>query len=146
MQSGLPLTSDEILLVSCLMPLSHLPLVPGTPLTGGSDAPGQARRVAALAFMHMVMGWEDLVEATFIRYLVGAKSPSGWSPRLRLGPASRLDHAYKLHQGPAFRRGSDYLNWSNWGAMSSLSEGFLRRRRTVFYALTSRSRSVAGRD
>ena len=38
--------------------------------------PGHARRIVALAFMNLVAGWEDFVEACFIRYLAG--SLVGW--------------------------------------------------------------------
>ena len=90
--------------------------------------PGQARRVVALAFMQLVMGWEDLVEGCFVRYLTGAAAPDGSGPRLRVGAASTMDHAYKLVSGnPAFRRGSDYLNWSKWGEVVDRAKLFFVR-------------------
>ncbi|MBL8820338.1 MAG: hypothetical protein JNL58_30220 [Planctomyces sp.] len=90
--------------------------------------PGQARQVVALSFMHLIISWEDLVEAAFVRYLVGSSSPSGWKPTLRIGTASSLDHAYQLVSGSAsFRRGADYMTWSNWKDVIERAKLFFAR-------------------
>jgi hypothetical protein len=87
--------------------------------------PGQARHVTALSFMHLVIGWEDLVEASFLRYLVGGASPSNWKANLRVGPAASIDHAYQLISGsPGFRRGTDFLLWSDWTRVIALARVF----------------------
>jgi hypothetical protein len=106
------------------------------PLAFGNEAaikgnaalfPGQARRVVGLAFMQMVMAMEDLVEASLVRYLAGATSPSGYAPPLRLSTASSLGHAYQLLSGnPDHKAESQYLSWTDWGATIKLAKVFLK--------------------
>lgn len=87
--------------------------------------PGHARRIVALAFMNLVVGWEDFVEACFVRYLAGSDSPNGWTPKLRLSACSSLDHAYALTAGTAnFDRTKQFLNWSSWPEVESRAEVF----------------------
>ena len=52
--------------------------------------PGQARRVVALSFLQVVISWEDFIESCFVRYLMGAKSPSGYAPQPRFIHFPRL--------------------------------------------------------
>lgn len=87
--------------------------------------PGQARRIVALAFMNLVVGWEDFVEACFVRYLTGSESPNGWAPKLRLSACKNLDHAYALIAGTTdFDITKQYLNWSSWPKVESRAEVF----------------------
>ena len=77
--------------------------------------PGQARRVVALAFLQAATGWEDFVEAVFVRYLAGANSPKGYSPGLRLARAKDLSHAYQLASGePSYNPSRHYIVWNRW--------------------------------
>ncbi|MCG2721349.1 MAG: hypothetical protein L6290_04950 [Thermodesulfovibrionales bacterium] len=77
--------------------------------------PSQARKVVSLAFLYVVVGWEDFVEACFVRYLAGASSPSGYKPSLRLGACDSLAHAYETISGVrGFDPEKNYLNWSDW--------------------------------
>lgn len=88
--------------------------------------PGQARRVAGLSFMLMVTAMEDLVEATFVRYLAGAKAPDGTAPKLRLSKASSLPHAYQVLSGdPDHKAQSQHLSWTDWSATIKLAKVFL---------------------
>jgi hypothetical protein len=78
--------------------------------------PGQARRIVGLAFLQMVIAWEDFIEACFVRYMMGASSPNGWSPVLRLGAADSLAHAYQLASGnPKYQIESHFMSWTSWG-------------------------------
>lgn len=87
--------------------------------------PGHARRIVALAFMNLVVGWEDFVEACFIRYLTGSESPSGWTPKLRLSACKNIDHAYALIAGTTnFDITKQYLNWSSWPEVESRAKVF----------------------
>ena len=46
---------------------------------------------------------------------MGASSPSGYAPPLRLAAASSISHAYQLASGdPKFRVGSHYIPWTSW--------------------------------
>lgn len=90
--------------------------------------PGQARRIVALAFMNLVVGWEEFVEACFVRYLAGSSAPSGWKPKLRLSACKSLDHAYALIAGRAdFDVTKQYLNWSSWPEVESRALVFFPR-------------------
>src|SRR5260370_24583579 len=69
--------------------------------------PGQARRLVALSFLQVVISWEDFIESFFVRYLMGATSPSGFAPQLRLAAflpgRSSLFHAYSFAARPPHR-------------------------------------------
>jgi|ERR1700730_8551535 len=89
--------------------------------------PGQARGVVALSFLQVVISWEDFIESCFVRYLMGATSPSGFAPQLRLGPASSISHAYQLAScDPKFRVGSHYMTWSSWSDVVDRAQLFFR--------------------
>ena len=73
----------------------------------------QARRVVGLAFLGTVAAWEDFLEASFVRYLAGAASPSGYRPAPRAGYAQSIQHAYSLVSGKrGFDPVSQFLSWS----------------------------------
>lgn len=107
-----------------------------SPLAGGTwDAingwealyPGQARRVVALAFLQIVISWEDFVESCFVRYLMGASSPTGFAPLLRLGVASSISHAYQLVSGdPKFRVGTHFITWTTWSDVVERAKVFFQ--------------------
>lgn len=87
--------------------------------------PGQARRVVALSFLQVAISWEDFIESCFIRYLMGARSPSGYAPQLRLSPASSISHACQLASGnPKFKVGSDYIPWTSWSDVIDRAQVF----------------------
>lgn len=70
----------------------------------------QSSRVVSLAFLQMVTAWEDFVECIFLRYMVGAESPSGYKPRLRQTKPKNLDAAFELLcEGKKL----EFLKWSN---------------------------------
>lgn len=80
----------------------------------------QAMRVVALAFMNIVTAWEEFVQSTFIRYMAGAASGSGYRPRLRVGPCSSLRHAGQiLTRKSDFDFESDFISWSSWGEVTN---------------------------
>lgn len=87
--------------------------------------PGHARRIAALAFMQMVIAWEELVEATFVRYVAGAPAPSGYRPPMRLGAAKTLSHAYQLISGnPKFDSEKHFLSFDSWATVIETASMF----------------------
>jgi len=87
--------------------------------------PGQATRVVALAFLQAVTGWEDLVEAVFVRYLAGSSSPNGYRPSLRLAPAKSLSHAFQLASGePTYDSSRHYIVWNRWRAVEDRAKVF----------------------
>lgn len=102
--------------------------------------PAQARRVVALAFMNIVASWEEFVQATFIRYMVGATSPSGFRPALRVGPCASLKHAGQLlTKRMDFNFESDFISWSSWSEVNNRAKLFFDDGRP-FSAITNKDR------
>jgi hypothetical protein len=58
-----------------------------------------ARRAVELAFLGVVASWEEFLEQTFVRYMMGVSTDSGFSPHLRLGNAASIAHAYHVLSG-----------------------------------------------
>ena len=80
------------------------------PAKEGCLSRSQSSRVVSLAFLQMVTAWEDFVECIFLRYMIGAESPSGYKPRLRQTKPKNLDAAFELLcEGKKL----EFLNWSN---------------------------------
>jgi hypothetical protein len=48
--------------------------------------PRVASKIVGLSFLSIVSAWEEYLEGSFLRYMAGAKSESGYSPRLRMDP------------------------------------------------------------
>ena len=61
--------------------------------------PEHCRRVVELAFLGLVSAWEEFLEQCFVRYLAGARANNAYAPKLRLGKASNISHAYHLVSG-----------------------------------------------
>ncbi|MGD2089656.1 MAG: hypothetical protein PVH61_26000 [Candidatus Aminicenantes bacterium] len=77
--------------------------------------PEQAKKIFSLAFLDVLVGWEDFIAACFIRYLAGAKAPSGYFPRLRTGECESIKHAYEVLSGiEGFDPLKRFLRWSSW--------------------------------
>ena len=82
------------------------------PAKEGGLSRSQSSRVVSLAFLQMVTAWEDFVECIFLRYMIGAASPSGYKPRLLQAKPKNLDAAFELLcEGKKL----EFLNWSNSG-------------------------------
>lgn len=82
-------------------------------------------RIVELAFMGAVASWEDFLEGTFVRYMAGAKSKSGYSPTLRLGPSETLNHAYDVLAGEhAYDPSKSYMTWNKPADLISLAKVF----------------------
>ena len=80
------------------------------PAKEGCLSRSQSSRVVSLAFLQMVTAWEDFVECIFLRYMIGAESPSGYKPRLLQAKPKNLDAAFELLcEG----KEKHYLSWSN---------------------------------
>lgn len=76
--------------------------------------PEQARRVFELAFLGMIASWEEFLEQAFVRYLAGAQSDNGYSPKLRVGKSSGIAHSYHLISGdPSFDPSRNYSRFSD---------------------------------
>lgn len=89
---------------------------------------GQAKRIAGLAFLVMVKAWEELVEACLVRYLMGAKAPSGqvFDLENQVRRVRRVEDAYgcKVLKGLGGRGG--HLKVTNWDEVSGTANKIFR--------------------
>jgi hypothetical protein len=89
--------------------------------------PGHARRIVGLAFMQMVIAWDELVEATLVRYVAGASAPSGYSPSLLLGRAKSISHAYQLISGkPRYDASKHFMTWESWSSLLDIAGLYIK--------------------
>jgi hypothetical protein len=93
--------------------------------TAPAVRPGQSRQIAGLAFLIMVRSWEDLVEGCLVRYVAGAKAPSGYAP-YRYCSAASLAEAYGVAIQNGLRGNADgensHLFVSSWKAVCKCSD------------------------
>jgi len=77
--------------------------------------PSQARQVISLAYLNMVSSWEIFLHELFLRYMTGAKSESGFQPKLRVGPCITLQHATDVLFGKNNVNNTKfYISWANY--------------------------------
>ena len=75
--------------------------------------PKQANRFLGLAFLSILAGWEEFVEMSFMRYLAGSSTKTGYAPILRVGKCQSLPHAYEVFAGQLnYDPTKRFLNWS----------------------------------
>lgn len=75
----------------------------------------QLEIIAELAFLRVFMAWENFLEESFVRYLVGGASPSGYRPKSFVHPPT-LDVARKLMRGER-----EYVKWNSSSAIIARS-------------------------
>lgn len=87
----------------------------------------QAERIVSYSFLTLMGSWEEFVYATYIRYLVGSGSPSGYRPALTSTRKATLLSAYRhLTQKPSQHPSSHYHSWKSWNnVIQSASRDFL---------------------
>lgn len=81
----------------------------------------QVEIITELAFLRIFIAWENFLEESFIRYLVGAKSPSGYSPKRFVNPPN-MEIAKKIILGE--RR--EYIRWNSSGEVIARSEIYFK--------------------
>ncbi len=67
--------------------------------------------------MGVVGAWEEFLERTFVRYVAGATTSSGYAPSKKHGYADSISHAYELlSQNPKYAHEKHYLkvNDARW--------------------------------
>ena len=67
----------------------------------------QLEIIVEMAFLRIFVAWESFLEESFIRYAVGAASPSGYAPNALIHPQN-IGHALELVLS---RR--DYVTWNS---------------------------------
>jgi len=81
----------------------------------------QVEIITELAFLRIFIAWEIFLEESFIRYLVGAKLPSGYSPKRFVNP-SNMEVAKKIILGE--RR--EYIKWNSASEVIARSEIYFK--------------------
>lgn len=80
----------------------------------------QVEIIAELSFLRIFIAWENFLEKSFIRYLVGAKSPSGYRPAILVNPQN-MSHALDL-----ISSGREYVRWNSASEVITRSEIYFR--------------------
>ena len=76
--------------------------------------------LAALALLKIQLAWEGFVEDTFLRYLCGARSASGFQPTLLQARQRSVNNALQSLLAPR----QDFLNWSVWNTENRATTHF----------------------
>lgn len=90
---------------------TSLSLVSATSNAGGVGGTGLSRKqvymIFELSLLKIFVAWELLLEDSFIRYLAGGKSDSGYGPKRYARPRN-LKHAREIVE-----EGREYADWSS---------------------------------
>ena len=78
----------------------------------------QVEIIAELAFLRIFIAWENFLEESFIRYLIGAKSLSGHRP-IKFANPKNMNHAKNL-----IYSGRKYFQWNSASDVISISESY----------------------
>ncbi len=84
-------------------------------------SPAERERLAEMAWIQLFLAWEEFLEETFVRYLVGARPPRGRRPHPLIVVRS-LEQARKLILG----EGRSYLDWTEPNRLISRAELFFK--------------------
>lgn len=76
--------------------------------------------VTELAFLRLLLAWENFLEESFIRYMVGSKSPSGFCPARTVTPAT-LRKALEIICGDR-----QYVEWISASEVIRRAERFFK--------------------
>lgn len=85
--------------------------------------------ITELAFLRIFLAWEDFLEQSFVRYMCGGMTASGYRPQLYVNPVS-LDHAYDILRGQRA-----FVEWSNGGDVLQRARLFFRNGRPYHPAI-----------
>lgn len=80
----------------------------------------QLEIIVELAFLRIFIAWENFLEGSFIRYLMGAKSPSGYKPKAFVNPYN-MEHALNF-----ISQGKDYVKWNSASDVIDRSDVFFK--------------------
>jgi hypothetical protein len=78
---------------------------------------GRVEDLASLAMLRAQLGWETLVEDSFVRSMCGARSASGFSPAL-------LQPPHRSIASTAVLRGRQYVSWSVQSTLNRAQQAF----------------------
>jgi len=67
----------------------------------------QIYMIYELSFLRIFLSWEWFIESTFILYMLGSKTDTGYSPKVYVSPKDQ-NHAYQF-----VKEGRDYADWTS---------------------------------
>jgi hypothetical protein len=88
--------------------------------------PRIAQKVVGLSFLSMVAAWEEFVEHLFLSYMAGAKSPSGYAPRLTIGPCKNRPHAVRVLGSVGAGDPHRLFRWNDWGWVTHVAAVYFK--------------------
>ncbi|MFZ7134319.1 MAG: hypothetical protein ACOWWR_18385 [Eubacteriales bacterium] len=80
----------------------------------------QTRTIIELAFLQTMLAWEVFLEDSFIRYICGAETQSGYSPKCYLKPIS-MEHSFDM-----LRQDKPYIEWNNASNVLKLAKLYFK--------------------
>lgn len=80
----------------------------------------QVEIITELAFLRIFIAWENFLEESFVRYSIGAESPSRYKPTRLLVPRN-IGHALNL-----ITQGREYAKWNSANEVISRVEVYFR--------------------
>jgi hypothetical protein len=90
--------------------------------------PRVASKIIGLSFLSIVAAWEEYLESSFLRYMAGASSETGYSPKLRIGKCTNTTHAMQVLTGT--RNTNDairFMRWNDYEWVLGRAEVFFHR-------------------
>lgn len=87
---------------------------------GSSFTQDQIYLIFELSFLRIFLAWEQLVEDTFIMYILGRKTKKGYRPQTYVKPKDEK-HAYDIA-----RLGRDYTDWTTPSSVIEKAELFFK--------------------
>ena len=76
--------------------------------------------IAELVFLKIFISWESFLEQTFIRYMCGGETSSGFCPERYVRP-KKLEHAMDI-----LLQNREYVDWTRWSEVKTWARNFFR--------------------
>lgn len=76
--------------------------------------------IAELVFLKIFISWESFLEQTFIRFMCGGVTSSGYCPDRYVKP-KKLDHAMNI-----LLQNREYLDWTRWNEVKIWAQNFFK--------------------
>ena len=76
--------------------------------------------ISELVFLKIFISWETFLEQTFIRYMCGGVTSSGYYPDRYVKP-KKIDHAMNI-----LLQNKEYLDWTRWNEVKTWAKNFFK--------------------
>lgn len=90
--------------------------------------PRVASKIVGLSFLSVVVAWEEYLQDSFLRYMAGARSETGYSPKLRIGKCTNSTHAAQILSGNKnMIEAVRFMRWNDYEWVLGKAEIFFQR-------------------